>query len=896
MDVKSSKHYLYRTLTSVILIIFAQHALSFSEVERSQDETVIVNLKLDRIPLYTSILAYHSNDGLWIPLAEYLTALDFPITINYEQQTAEGWYINENNTFYLDTKTEARVVLSGKITPIKSGLELHYDDYYVRLDLLDQWFPIEHNYDPSKLEVVLHSLVNLPLQNSLAREKQRLKVSSFNQAETANYQVSSYQWLNTPKINASARDISLFSENGESQANYTINLSGEFLKHTYIFNANLDSAGKIQNSKVEFQKQFNINNNKINLNIGDIISNNFSQSLPTTDGFGVRLSNTPAFITNTFSTFTLRGDADAGWDAELYLNNTLISAQKIAANNQYLFTDVPVNFGNNEYRIELYGPQGQQRTETVRKNPNQNWYKPGFWQYELFVQKIGESTFNDLNNELDSAGNTSALRSDLFLQYTHSDKEFSQWHFLKGKDTSYFTYSLQKNDNTGNYNFSSTTDLTGGSQSFVNWQGKIGSYSLDWNWSNSNKFIPFETDTSEPTDDAPQTKSELNGSDSSIRLNGILKRFSGRTLNQTIQFRNIESSSQSRLLSYGLSYGSPRISLTNNLSANLLNDNFISGNLLGRFRLNKVSLSTNLGYDGIALDKVNNLSISSRYQLANNWNLTSRSQWQFSDKSTTRHSLSFNYKHKKYLFGLDFNRSPQGLSAELSISFALTHSQLNKHWRVASNQQDDASTIEFLGFLDTNNNGTRDDNEEIIPNFGLAINERIIRTNEEGLGFYDNISHNEPVDVRVSEKGLDDPFWISIQPDLHYIGRAGRSISIEVPIIESGEIDGSIFIVNNGDLKPLNGIELELNNIDKTIIRKSKTSYDGFYLFDKLPPGSYELSVNTEKLAKFAIAHKSKIGNTINVNIEGNGDVINGIDFVVREISESNPLTGIPSH
>ena len=69
-------------------------------VVRPMEQEVIVDVKLDRYVIYNGLLAFQAEDGLWLPLTEFIAALDFPIEVKLEDYYAQGWFIRESNTFF----------------------------------------------------------------------------------------------------------------------------------------------------------------------------------------------------------------------------------------------------------------------------------------------------------------------------------------------------------------------------------------------------------------------------------------------------------------------------------------------------------------------------------------------------------------------------------------------------------------------------------------------------------------------------------------------------------------------------------------------------------------------------------------------------------------------------
>jgi len=53
------------------------------------------------------------------------------------------------------------------------------------------------------------------------------------------------------------------------------------------------------------------------------------------------------------------GSTGAGYEVEIYRNNALVGFQYADPRGRYVFSDIPLLFGENAFRVLLYGPQGQ---------------------------------------------------------------------------------------------------------------------------------------------------------------------------------------------------------------------------------------------------------------------------------------------------------------------------------------------------------------------------------------------------------------------------------------------------------------------------------------------------------------------------------------------------------
>jgi hypothetical protein len=70
------------------------------------------------------------------------------------------------------------------------------------------------------------------------------------------------------------------------------------------------------------------------------------------------VSSFPLQLQSQFDRQSFRGELPPGWEVELYRGAELLAYAQSRADGLYEFLDVPLLFGLNVFRLELYGPQG----------------------------------------------------------------------------------------------------------------------------------------------------------------------------------------------------------------------------------------------------------------------------------------------------------------------------------------------------------------------------------------------------------------------------------------------------------------------------------------------------------------------------------------------------------
>jgi hypothetical protein len=72
------------------------------------------------------------------------------------------------------------------------------------------------------------------------------------------------------------------------------------------------------------------------------------------------------------------------------------------------------------------------------------------------------------------------------------------------------------------------------------------------------------------------------------------------------------------------------------------------------------------------------------------------------------------------------------------------------------------------------------------------------------------------------------------------VPRPGIPLTIELPLVSAGEISGNL---QREGGKTLSGVDIELLDKAGRVVKTTRSEYDGFFLFEFVPYGSYKLRV-----------------------------------------------------
>ncbi|MCK5574776.1 MAG: hypothetical protein KAI28_03140, partial [Sphingomonadales bacterium] len=259
-----------------------------------------------------------------------------------------------------------------------SKIIIEPDDIYVPMAFVRQWFLIDMNIKYRDQVVELVSEYPLPIQERIARNqtKGRMQVGGL-PAPKLPLRNSEYKMFAVPfmdvQLNGQMDDN---SSGTDMYGSYSVIGGGDLLNMSanYFVGGNVDDP--INNMRLSLFREAPDGDmlgplGATYLGIGDIGAPSVPLVRTSSGGRGVRVGNRPIGTSLNKETTDLRGDVQPGWDVELYRNGQLIERQTAGPDGLYEFFTLPLYYGENDFKVIMYGPQGQIREKTQSVPLNQ---------------------------------------------------------------------------------------------------------------------------------------------------------------------------------------------------------------------------------------------------------------------------------------------------------------------------------------------------------------------------------------------------------------------------------------------------------------------------------------------------------------------------------------------
>ena len=843
----------------------------------------LLNIRVRGYVLEGLLSTYAEDNMVLIPLTALAETVDLAIEVKIADGKAEGFLYDEGKTFFLDV-ARGEAVVSGKTLKFdRDRTRIYPDDIYVDAALLSQWFPFRLDVDLYSSQIRIYSEDKLPFEERMERERRLKNAQAHRRDQDPGFprHHEPYKQWRTPFINQTidtraTKDGPTGKTSGS--LSYTTYATGELFKmeSTLYLNGNqqnLLETGRLTFSRSDPSARLLGGLNARKYAFGHVEApNTYSITQPQSPVPGAYISNQPLYRQAEYDKHTFRGDLLPGWEVELYQNNALISLQRPNAEGQYAFEDVPLFFGRNYFRLVFYGPQGQKREETQNFDINDALVKVGEHQYLAFTGQDEEGGLRGSAHY--KYGISRNFNAGVGLdQITLGPKE------LLGASEESYQYGRVGAQMllAGSFvtaDFIGVSD--GGAAADLGWQTRLGQSS-----SFTLKSIQMKDYVSE--------RFPLLVDPTKAYWEGTLNTAIPQSLFSSIPFQlrwvryDYESGAERTELSNRISISGYRLSLSNSLNLTSLSmaPDTINGLAQLSYRGKKASLRGEVNYAtsptseltsaGITVDQIrlkqSILSFQATRQLSSGYD---------------QYGFNVNSPRGKVAYTVGANYATNGTaSVDFRITFGLGQEPRTNKWKIDADPIAGRGAISARVFIDHDRDGLYSQGDEPLEKAKFRINGSVANeeTNKDGVAFITSLQAHNTTDVGLATESLEDPTWTPSIQGVRLIPRPGGVSTIDFPVTETGEIDGTIYFNRNGSFIATGQVLLELINEDGKLVATTESAFDGFYVFTVVPDGKYLVRISPAQIEKLEL----KQVRPLEVRVSRQKQFISGINFALEK-------------
>ena len=869
----------------LLVVLLFQLTFQTQGIAQSADLTreneLLLELRLDNQSLGQDILGYQRGEDFLLSLDELTDALGFSITVDPTMGTAVGWFISKEREFSLDV-TRANVISAGNSWPIEAGdVVLFEGGLYVDANVIEKWFPLRLSTVIRDLYLDIESTEMLPIQQRMNRRSRVITgVAATNQEPQYPLQETPYRFVG-PHITNLRLGYSTTRQGADTDPQFSSNYASLSRGDLGWMTSTLSLAGRSNDAltaarlKLE-RSAFNGPLGLSHIEVGDVNAGGFRGVLLRGGGGGSTNGNRP-----NNEIVTLEGSQLPDWDIELYQNKQLIAAQTTGQDGRYFFEDIPLQFGENRFEIQFFGPNGEfeSREEFYYLGPDM--LAPGRFSYQLSAVENGHTVFdvNQVSDSIDrgsgiyasslnfgltpkltAVGNISSRQSNgeriesgaLGVGFSNSLLYGSLQYATTSRGQSSVSTSLRTRLRNTNISLEFRRffeeDAVRSEQlrdvnSQLEWQS-----SVDVTSSIFNVPIKFEADIQEQENSTSSnmtlgTTVSLRGTgylSSSIWYSNSQQRFEGSSTNFSAAGGQISFNTTIRPWTF-------RVSAIYSIRPDFeLRQLSTSGNLRIDSKLNAIlgvrqsSTSETITYDGGINWLLKPVTVSTRVSYDSN------------ERWTGLISL-----------GTTLVKQPRTLIPRLDRSASVNSGRVEV--RVYEDEDD----------------GKRQ------PYARAGVNTiqtwRKATTDEDGKAYLSSMPSYRQVDIELDESTLEDNELRSTNPGVSVISRPGSYAVVDFPLVRTAELEGYISVTVDDDKLPVSRALVSLKSADGEVVTQTRTAFDGFYLFEGVEPGDYQISLE-DTLDKRAEKRPEKL------TVTSSSGIIAGLDYSLRPAKSENAV------
>ena len=816
-----------------------------------EEDVLLLQMQVKSYRLLDEIRGYQTPDGVCVDLADVIQSLDLPIRLDKKSRRATGWIFEESQTLTIERDSNT-VQIMNKRRPLQPGELIDTPEgWCVDTDTLAGWFDVTLTADVRNSALVLDSERPLPFIEAIERKSRAARLRPDRERDLSAYPSAAqpYALWRTPSVDVVA-ESTYRRDSGRSRVDrrYEVFASGEAALASFDMRLASDTQGVPQSLRL---RAFRMDPDGRLLGplratqvvAGDVDMPSGNVAGGAGVGRGLFIGNIPIDRPTRFGTTILRGALPLGWDAELYRNGQLLGYQSDSIDGRYEF-EVPLVYGDNDLEVLLYGPQGQVRHEIQSIPVGQDAVSPGKLEYWAGVVQR--------NRDLITFGQpSSSLRLERGWQYGAGVQYGVDRRTMigasglslvyAGRRRDYAELNLQRALGRMLFNLTASQESGRGRAYLLDILGDIGPVGIQAeSFFVDGGYTSTLIDPNESSAHRVQFDSTIRAGRTPILLTGGLSRTTqrdGRKVNELLARASL-------IL--------PRLSLTGFVLHRRIDGN---DDKMDPEEGTKVGLLANTRILGLTVRGEATYKLSGpetgleEVSVTAERPLDENSELRFDvDHYGLREETEFEVGYIRHFrqFSLRGSASVDtrgGIGASLALSFSLGPDPLDGGWRMSDAKLAQRGQAAVSVFLDEDGNGRRSPDEEALEGVGLTAGAygSSAPTNARGHAFVEGLQPYAKVLISIDESTLPDPSLVLRGKGLVVTPRPGVAAVLELAISPTGEVEGEILSFED---RPLAGVELELVGPDGAVIARAMSEYDGFFLFERVPYGRYQLRMS----------------------------------------------------
>jgi hypothetical protein len=848
-------------------------------------EELALELRLGGQTILPDLLGLQRGQVVWVPLGPVIEALEFPITVDVEAGTARGWFIEESRRFDLDV-SQRTVKIGTKVRRIDPEHVIWRDELYIRLDALCDWLGMTPKLDMGAMRLNLLTADRLPAQRRAERALQHRLLSARTRPPSGPATTMAGPRLaGAPRVDVRATAATPDPQPGSSglkptvgTSTYSIGGQGDLFWMESDWQIAGSANDAVSLARVRLSRRDPQGNLLGPLGARELVVGDFTTAaVPLValgqQSRGVAVSSYPLTSPTEFDRTRLEGELPVGWEAELFRNGALLAFTS-STNGRYAFEDIPLLFGRNELLVVLHGPYGERREVAQDVLVGSGMVKPGEVRYSASLSQDRETVLPiGYQATGPNAGQTRVLgrvEGGLTRQLSLFGAASSQAN-QAGERNGYGSLGLRGVIGPFLAQADIATQLDGKVAGHVGAQTRLGSATLVAEHAAFDPEFTGET-AGRASDVASRSKLRLDGPVGLGKLGSL-----GLGLDSELDL--IDQGGTRARTSARASWSVAGFSVATAVQG--VTEDFSGWNLYGstmtKYRTGLISPRATVAWrQQGTLVRIEEVSGGLDVRLA----ATTAAQLDVrhllgSNDTTAR--LGLTRSGLNLIWGAQVGYGVEyGLSAVVTLESHLGLSTKPAGWEASSTGGVPTGSASARVFFDRDGDGKFSAGDQPIEGarfrLGLAT-KPVATTDGEGRATIPRLPAYRQVEIYLDRSSLPDAYALPKPEFISVLPRVGGTIDLEFAVTQAGAIEGTVTRLTAAGAEEAPGIEIELVSA-KEVVARQTTAYDGFYIFEDVVPGQYQVRVAAASVPDGAGAPAPK-----QVVIGGDGNVATGVDL-----------------
>ena len=808
------------------------------------DEQYLLDVKLHQYRLGDGVRAYNTPEGACIVFGDFLTTLDVPMKIDLTAKKASGWAFKESNRISIDLGS-GKVEYSGKSEKLAANaIRETAQGWCVDSAALGRWFGLGVKALTNGSVLVLESDAKLPVELTLEREKRaaNLHKAKFDLSTLPQVKLPYRMWRAPALDFVVSAGMTYRADTGMKVDRRTsVYAAGEIARLSYDAQVATDQHGIPASLRLRAYRSDPEGGllgplHATHFGFGDVAGLATRLSGSATSGRGAVITNRPVVNPTNFDRTRFEGDLPSGWEAEIYRNGELLAFARSDDRQRYVFDDVQLMYGENQISIVLYGPQGQVRTRDEVINvgednvpPGKTWYWAGINQPSRDLVSLNDHMISPTEPKLQAA-----VALEHGLNERTSVGLLARTMLLEDQRVTFVEGSVRRSIGPALLEVGASRESTGGMAARAQLIAKLGSLNVS---AEAIASRDFHLDGG-PPETIRQARLAL---DAPIHIGRAIVPAHGDLHYTSRADGSGQLDAAGRLAtSIGRFNLAADVKYTQQyLAKGPAPPPTVIADLIGTGRIGQVRIRGSASFD---------MSPVSRFRSAE---LTG--YWSASDNVDWEGTLAYDGGLHRGRVRVSHIRRFSGLALAITGEAATDGSVavgLNLNFSLDSGHGFDFSRRPLAGggsvrarvYRDLNDNGLADPGEPFEKGAVITAGHAVADepTDVHGQVMIAGLETFSPITVGIDRTSLADPMLAPKKALQVVVPRPGVPASVDIALVGAGDIEGAL--LKNGGMG-FEGLDLELVDAAGAVTSTTRTDYDGYFLFERVPYGTYRIRI-----------------------------------------------------